>query len=89
MFVRGSRYAAVAVYTVVDRRGRAVTVVAVGPVPQQTTLGVHHLIEGQRLDHLAHLYLRNATAFWRIAEENGVMLAESLSEASAIRIPRP
>lgn len=88
MFDPNSRYAGVEPYNVVDRWGRAVTVVPAFEAPAQTLLGVHLRLEGQRLDHLAHRYLGDPTAFWRICELNGVMLPEALAEAREVPIPR-
>lgn len=88
MFDQKSRYVKLAQYTVTDHRGRSVSVVPVAPAPAQALLGTHRRVGDQRLDYLANLYLRNQTGFWRIAEENDVMLAETLSEASDIKIPR-
>jgi hypothetical protein len=88
LFDAKSRYALYAkVYHARDRRGR--TVVAVGPAlpPPQIQLGVHRRKAGQRLDHLAAFYLQDANGYWRIAEMNGVMLAEALSEADRVEIP--
>jgi len=87
MFDAKSRYAAVATYTVMDHRGRAVEVVAVPDRTQESTLGFHVLRQGERLDHLAQRYLQNAAGFWRICELNNVMLPETLTEAREIAIP--
>lgn len=88
MFDTNSRYARAEPYTVVDRSGRTVAVVPAFEPPEQTLLGVHLRIEGQRLDHLAHRHLGDATAFWRICVLNGVMLPDALAEAHEIPIPR-
>ncbi len=88
MFDPKSRYARLETYLVRDRRGREVAVVPVPGPPQQTLLGYHLLQQGQRLDHLAQKYLDDPAAFWRICELNGVMLAESLTEAKEMAIPR-
>lgn len=87
MFDSNSRYANIATYTTTDHRGREVVVVTVPPAPDAPLLGIHALREGQRLDHLAQLYLNNADGFWAIAEQNDVMLAESLTETLEIDIP--
>ena len=88
MFDKKSRYRDLAPYLVTDRRGRTVPVVPVPPPPQQTLLGYHARIQGQRLDHLASRYLDNPAGFWLLCEFNEVMLPESLSEAQEIAIPR-
>jgi hypothetical protein len=49
--------------------------------------GYHLRRQGQRLDHMAFKYLKNAAGFWRICELNDVMQAEMLSEADEIAIP--
>ncbi|MBA3357660.1 MAG: hypothetical protein H0U18_17315 [Pyrinomonadaceae bacterium] len=87
MFDQKSRYAALKTYTVKDHRGREVAVVPVPPPPDQTTLGIHLLRQGQRLDHLAQEYLDNPAGFWRICELNDVMLPETLTEQREIEIP--
>jgi len=79
MFDAKSRYAKAETYTVVDVRGREVAVVTPASKPTSSLLGIHLLKQGQRLDHLAALYLSNPAGFWRIAEQNDVMLPEALS----------
>jgi len=88
MIEKGSRYEGVELYAVRDRRGREVRVYAPFPPPAQSLLGVHLRRDGQRLDHLAHHYLADPTAFWRICEENDAMVPDALAESSEIRIPR-
>jgi hypothetical protein len=50
-------------------------------------LGIHVLRQGERLDHLAARYTADPAGFWRIAEQNDVMLPEALTEAREIEIP--
>lgn len=88
MFDPKSRYRDLKRYEVVDRRGRVVVVVPVPPEPAEGLLGYHVMKQGQRLDHLAHRYLRNPAGFWRICELNEAMLPEALSEVLEIAIPR-
>lgn len=87
MFSDNSRYKSTETYTVTDIRGRQVTVVAVPKAPNQVLLGYHKLIQGQKPDHLAFKYLKDATAYWSIAEMNGAMLPEAISELPEIAIP--
>jgi hypothetical protein len=87
MFDPKSRYAKQPTYTVTDHRGRQVQVVAVPPAPGERVLGFHLRKQGERLDLLAALYLKDPAAFWRIAEVNGVALAEALTEAREVAIP--
>ena len=79
MFDEKSRYAKAETYSVIDVRDRPVVVVAPPPIPTYALLGIHLLKQGQRLDHLAALYLNNPAGFWQIAERNDVMLPEALT----------
>ncbi len=87
MFSDKSRYKSTETYQVTDARGRTVTVVGTPAPLSVSVLGYHRLLQGQRLDHMAYKYLGDATAFWKIAETNGVMMAEALTEKSDIAIP--
>ncbi len=87
MFDTSSRYAKADTYSVKDARGRNVTVVAVPAPPAQVLLGIHVLRQGERLDLLAARYVNDPAGYWRIAEQNDVMLAEALTEAREIQIP--
>lgn len=87
MFDPKSRYAKAETYVVTDGRGRTVTVVAPPSPPQQVQLGIHVLKQGERLDLLAATYLNDPACYWRIAEQNNVMLPEALTETREIEIP--
>lgn len=86
-FDEKSRYKDLATYEVEDSRGRTVPVLPVPRPPLQTIQGYHLLRQGQRLDHLAARYLNDPAGFWRICENNEVMLPEALSEEREIAIP--
>jgi hypothetical protein len=88
MFDPKSRYAGLTTYQVTDRRGRTVNVVPAPPAPEQELRGYHLLRQGQRLDHLAETYLKDAAAFWRICELADVMLPEALTEEQEIPVPK-
>lgn len=87
MFDPKSRYVKAETYEVTDKRGRTVKVVAPPPPPDQLLLGLHLLKEGERLDLLAAKYVNDPAGYWRIAEQNDVMLPEALKEAREIEIP--
>ena len=87
MFNQKSRYLKTEQYMLKDRLGRIVNVVAVPEAPQQTFLGYHQLMEGQRIDHFAAKYTLDEAGSWRIAEANDVMLPEALTERPEIAIP--
>ncbi len=87
MFDPKSRYLKAETYFVTDARGKKVTVVAPPASPPQVLLGIHLLRQGERLDLLAAQYLSDPAGFWRIAEQNNMMLPEALTEAREIEIP--
>jgi hypothetical protein len=88
VFDAKSRYAKNAsLYEVRDRRGRTVVALTVATKPIQTLLGEHIKREGQRLDHLANFYLKDANGFWRIAELNEAMLPDALADVETLKIP--
>ena len=87
MFDAKSRYASLVPYTIIDRRGRAVSVVPAAPPLAQRVLGYHRHLQGERADHLAWRYLDDAAGYWRLAELNDVMLPEVLTELGEIAIP--
>ena len=74
-------------YEAMDRSGRKVQALTPAAVPMQTELGEHILKQGQRLDHLAHFYLKDPNGFWRIAEQNGAMLPDAVLQQTTVRIP--
>jgi hypothetical protein len=82
-----SRYYNQPTATATDRRGRQVTIVPAPDKPQQQLLGLHHRIQGQRLDHLAFHYLNDPAGYWRICELADVLLPDALAEARDIPIP--
>ena len=88
MFDKKSRYVNQKTCLATDHRGRIIPVVPVPDTPQEISIGLHILRQGQRLDHLAKKYLDNPAGFWRICELNEVMLPEALTEAQEIAIPR-
>jgi hypothetical protein len=61
--------------------------VAPPPPPDQVQLGIHLRKQGERPDLLAARYLNDPAGYWRIAEQNDVMLPEALTEMPEIEIP--
>ena len=74
-------------YSVIDRRGREVTALPMVEPPVEAKVGLYLRKQGQRLDHLAASFLADPHGYWRIAELNGAVLPDSLSEAPRIQIP--
>jgi hypothetical protein len=89
MFDDKSRYAKVVPVLATDARGRTVEATPPAPKPKQTLRGIHLRKQNERADHLATLYVADATGFWRLAEMNDAMTAEVLSELREIEIPNP
>lgn len=87
MFDESSRYKDAPVETVEDARGREVRAVTPQDTPNRRLAGYHRRQQAQRLDHLAHRYLGDATAYWKICEINDVMHPDQLAERSMIAIP--
>ena len=88
MFDDKSRYKDADTYTVPGPKGREVSVVAVPDAPDEMVRGVHQVIQGQRLDHLAAKYLDNPAGYWRITELANAMRPEELEQEDEIEIPR-
>ena len=88
MFMPGSRYEKMATYAVKQADGREVTAVRL-PLPTPAPLiGYHRRLVGQRLDHIAAVYLANATVFWRLSDANHSMVPDALAAHDLIGIPR-
>lgn len=57
------------------------------PSPARFALLQEHVVsEGERLDHIAARYLNDPEAFWRIADANGAMRPEALTETVGRRL---
>ena len=83
-----SRYAKFSkIYTTTDKNGRPVEALLPAKIPQQPSMGLHLLKQGQRLDHLSGYYLDDPTGYWKIANHNDVMTPDVLAEISQIDIP--
>ncbi len=88
MFMPGSRYEKMTTYTVKRADGHDVTAVRL-PLPTGAALaGYHRRLVGQRLDHIAAVYLADATAFWRLCDANDSVVPDALGAHDLIGIPR-
>lgn len=79
MFTKNSRYAKVENATAVDARGRTVTYKQtrfIAPAPARQG---HIIAEGERLDHIAHYYYKDAGRFWRICDANAALWPADLA----------
>lgn len=78
-----SRYSGGGTATLETPDGRATIYLRrrfVPPASRFTTRLEHRVVQGDRLDNLSAQYLGDPLLFWRIADANNVMRAESLVE---------
>lgn len=87
MFYPGSRYENAGTLAVQREDGTTVVVTRI-PAPRRPALrGFHQRLEGQRLDLIAHRYLRDANGFWRLCDASGVMAPDALGARALVGIP--
>jgi hypothetical protein len=86
MFFPGSRYAAAGTYEVTLADGSVAVATRIPPPVRRATLGWHRRAEGDRLDLLAHRYLRDPTAFWQLCEVNDVLVPDALAARDLIAV---
>ena len=80
MFTRGSRYEHVPEDVYVDPSGREIPYKLLRLLPPApATVQTHLVVDGDRLDLLAHRYLGNPELFWRICDANGALRPEELT----------
>lgn len=87
MFKPTSRYASAATTTVLLPDGRFVPALRLpirGPAP---VLGMHTRANEQRLDHIAHHYLGEASAFWRLCDASDAIAPDALAARSLVPVP--
>ena len=88
MFEPGSRYEAMGVYTVKLKDGRTVNAVRLPLSQAGPLMGFHRRLIGQRLDHIASYFLKDATAFWKLCDANNSMSPDGLAAHDLVGIPR-
>ncbi len=88
MFSSNSRYADVGTVTVRTKSGE-VTATKLPIRPRPPLRGMHRRTEGQRLDHIASHYLRNATAFWRLCDAADAVAPDALAARGSVAVPDP
>ena len=87
MFFPGSRYLQLGTYAATRRDGTTVTVTRL-PLPVRVRLaGYHRRMVGERLDLVAARHLKDATAFWRLCDENDAVSPDALGAAPLVGIP--
>jgi len=88
-FPPASRYAGLgtAVWTAAD--GHTVAYVRRRLVPQPDRFALlqeHVVVDGDRLDNLAHRYLGDAEQYWRLGDANGALRPDALIETIGRRL---
>ncbi|HEY44896.1 MAG TPA: hypothetical protein G4O11_13025 [Anaerolineae bacterium] len=89
MFFKGSRYESMATAKITDAKGKEVTYKRIRFIPDVPATQQHTVVQGDRLDLIAHQYLRDPELFWRICDANKAMLPDELVAeiGKRIRIP--
>jgi hypothetical protein len=84
MFWKGSRYEKVPEHEIETTDGRTVRYKGIREIaPTPARMG-HELTQGERLDHVAHRYYRDAERFWRIADANLALWPDDLLEPGRV-----
>ena len=84
-----SRYSGLGTEQVSLPDGRTVAYVRRRLVPSPdrfATLQRHTVVEGDRLDNLAHRYIGDAEQYWRLCDANGALRPDELVETVGRRI---
>ncbi len=89
MFFKGSRYAAVPAVLYVDERGREIPYKRLRLLPNPPVQQAHVVAQGERLDGIAYRYYRDPEQFWRIADANGALEVEALTQIVGRRLGIP
>jgi hypothetical protein len=90
MFARGSRYEHVPEDVHVDPSGREIPYKLLRLLPPApATVQTHLVVDGDRLDLLAHRYLGDPELFWRICDANGALRPEELTREVGRRLGIP
>lgn len=89
-----SRYHDIDVATLEGSDGRVIAYLRrrFVPQPERFALLREHVVRaGERLDHIAALYLGDPEQFWRIADANGAVAPETLTDeaGNVVRITLP
>ena len=71
-----------------DATGDTLVLLELRDLPPTEAVYAHTLTDGERLDHVAHRYYRDATRSWRIADAADALdPADLLAPGRAIRVP--
>jgi len=88
-FAAGSRYHGIETATLTLPDGSTIVYLRRRflPAPESLALLREHVVrQGERLDHVAAAYLGDPEQFWRIADANGALAPEILTDAPGRRL---
>jgi hypothetical protein len=86
-FDDNSRYKKAALRQAPGPNGRLTTLVDPPPQGVEPIYGWHLYVQGQRLDQLAHKYLRAPTQWWRLADLNDAMWPDAVVDSPELAVP--
>jgi hypothetical protein len=89
MFFKGSRYEKVTTLEMTDASGRTILYKATRFIPDTAARLGHKTQRGERLDHIAHRYLRDSQRFWRICDTNEATWPDDLVSEPGRKINIP
>jgi hypothetical protein len=89
VFPPTSRYHGLGMLVLAAADGRDIAYVKrrfVPPPERFALLQEHVVVEGDRIDNLAHRYLGDAQQYWRLCDANGAMRPDRLTEVAGVRL---
>lgn len=89
MFTSTSRYAAVSDGLYQDSSGRQITYKLLRITPETTSLQIHTVAQGDRLDLIAFQSYGDPEQYWRIADGNAALRPEDLTATAGRRLNLP
>lgn len=88
MIIKGSRYSAQQVVSVVDANGDSHLTLFSGRPNIPFRFTYYQVKDGDRMDTIAYRFLNDSSKWWQIADANPeVFYPDSLQSGSIIRIP--
>ena len=89
MFFKGSRYEKVETVRITDRTGVEIAYKKVRFISPPAAEGQHEVSGGDRIDLIAHKYLKDPERFWRICDANRALWPADLIARAGRRIGIP